>query len=164
MTRSDMGEDAAVAAARRQELADPTGDRRGELPVSGSASCIEVWTSMRPIVDQAVFAFDGIVLAIESPGLSNRPGFGWLNLVSVTFRVGEWFAGGAGPEAVVDMDPPMGPHRRPDGDLSYALGSRLLVSGAPRWGGAPLEQPIAWGCGFTRYYDRETALHWRTGG
>ena len=160
-----MGEDAAVAAARREEPADPTGDRRGELPASGSASCIEVWTAVRPIADQAVFAFDGIVLAIESPGLSNRPGFGWLDLVSVTLRVGEWFAGGAGPEAKVDMDPPMAPQGgRSGGDLSYAVGSRLLVSGRPRWGGAPLEQPIAWGCGFTRYYDRETAVSWRTGG
>jgi hypothetical protein len=41
------------------------------------------------------------------------------------------------------------------------MGSRLLVSGEPRWGGTPLEDPIAWGCGFTRYYDSGTAKSWK---
>jgi hypothetical protein len=28
-------------------------------------------------------------------------------------------------------------------------GQRLLVSGEPRWGGEPLDDAIAWECGFT---------------
>ena len=45
---------------------------------------------------------------------------------------------------------------------AYQIGTRLLVSGTPRWGGAPLADPIAWGCGFTRYYSRATAAEWST--
>jgi len=33
---------------------------------------------------------------------------------------------------------------------SYGVGSRLLVSGEPRWGGGALTNAIAWGCGFTQ--------------
>ena len=150
----------------REALGDPTGGRRGELPTSGAASCVATWTEDRPIAEQRDFAFDGVVTDI-GPGRTNRPDSGELGLVSVTFRVQEWFAGGTGPEVAVDMDPPLqeGQGRSgSDDDPAYAVGSRLLVSGAPRWGGAPLEDPIAWGCGFTRYYDQDTADSWRAGG
>lgn len=43
---------------------------------------------------------------------------------------------------------------------AYGVGTRLLVSGGPRWGGPPLRDAIAWGCGFTRYYDPQTAADW----
>jgi hypothetical protein len=36
---------------------------------------------------------------------------------------------------------------------SYSVGTRLLVS---------REDAIAWGCGFTRYVDEETAAAWRS--
>jgi hypothetical protein len=36
---------------------------------------------------------------------------------------------------------------------SYAVGTRLLVSG---------EDQIVWACGFTRYFDEETAAAWRS--
>ena len=48
------------------------------------------------------------------------------------------------------------------GGYVYDIGSRLLVSGEPRWEGSPLDAPIAWGCGFARYYDPQTAAVWRT--
>jgi hypothetical protein len=48
-----------------------------------------------------------------------------------------------------------------DPGYAYGAGSRLLVSGEARWGGSPLEHPIAWGCGFSRNYDPETATTWR---
>jgi len=145
---------------------DPTADRRGELPQSGTASCVEAYEPERPIAQQAVFAFDGVVTDIATPGVSNRPGYGELDLVSVTFRVEEWFAGGTGPEVTVDMYPPLKENegRSEDTAGSYATGSRLLVSGSPRWGGAPLDDPIAWLCGFTQYYDEEVADAWRAGG
>lgn len=44
-----------------------------------------------------------------------------------------------------------------EGDIAYGLGSRLLVSGQPRWGGNALKFPIAWSCGFTRYHDPSSA-------
>ena len=106
------------------------------------------------------FAFDGEVTALGE-SVSNRDDSGDLDLVGVTFRVHRWFAGGSGGTVTVDMDPPTrswsgvsewGP--------SYGVGTRLLVSGQPRWGGAPLEQPIAWACGFTRYHDEATAAEW----
>ena len=149
-----------------EALADPTGDRRGELPSSGAASCVQTWTDDRPIAEQREFAFDGVVTGI-GPGRTNRPDSGDLGLVSVTFQVREWFAGGAGAEVAVDMYPPVGEGqgRSGDGDdPAYAVGSRLLVSGAPRWGGVPLDDPIAWMCGFTRYYEEGTADAWRSGG
>ena len=148
-----------------EALDDPTGDRRGELPEAGAASCVAVWTEDRPIAEQAVFAFDGVVTDV-GPGLTDRPGSGGLDLVAVTFQVREWFAGGTGAEVTVDMQPPLRPGQGRSDDTvpAFAPGSRLLVSGSPRWGGAPLEDPIAWGCGFTRYHDQGTADAWRTGG
>ncbi len=46
---------------------------------------------------------------------------------------------------------------------AYEVGKPLLVSGEPRWGGAPLKDAIAWSCGgFTRYYEPSVAAEWRT--
>jgi hypothetical protein len=47
------------------------------------------------------------------------------------------------------------------GNAGYAVGSRLLVTGESRWGGAPLEDPVAWYFGFSPTYDTETARNWR---
>jgi hypothetical protein len=104
------------------------------------------------------FAFDGTVTEIGPAG-SNRPGVE-LDLSAVTFRVHTWFRGGTGDTVTVDMDSPglvssAGPAVPP-----YDVGTRLLVSGEPRWGGAPLDDPIAWSCGFTRPYDPRTAAEW----
>jgi hypothetical protein len=43
---------------------------------------------------------------------------------------------------------------------ALAVGDRLLVSGEPRWGGAPTDAPIAWFCGFTRYYGDQLDRAW----
>ncbi len=105
------------------------------------------------------FAFDGTVTAI-GPARSNRPGVA-LPLAGVTFRVNQWFRGGSGPTVTVDMDVPPTANSWNDSSLPpYGIGTRLLVSGAPRWGGAPLDAAIAWGCGFTRSYDAQTAAEW----
>ncbi|MEN3614776.1 hypothetical protein AAH979_35230 [Plantactinospora sp. ZYX-F-223] len=144
----------------KADLDNPTGGMSGSLPDGGAASCVESYTP--EAVAGRAFAFDGVVVNI-GPARSNRSGKGHLNLVGVTFAVGEWFAGGTAPTVTVDMGVPMAGTRDVTGEVfhSYAVGSRLLVSGEPRWGGSPLDAAIAWGCGFIRYYDRETAESWR---
>jgi hypothetical protein len=39
-------------------------------------------------------------------------------------------------------------------------GDHLLVTGAARWGGAALDDPIAWECGFTTVFSRDRANEW----
>jgi hypothetical protein len=131
----------------------------GPFPGDASASCAFTY-SARTLAERA-FAFDGTVTSI-GPARTNRGG-AESGYVSVTFTVHEWFRGGSGPTVSVDMNPPTeltgtvvdewGP--------SYGVGTRLLVSGMPRWGGAPLDDAVAWTCGFTRYYDEADASTWR---
>ena len=61
----------------------------------------------------------------------------------------------------VDWFPPGQFNSATDFELaSYGVGSRLLVSGEPRLGGAALDAATAWSCGFTRHYDAQTAAEW----
>ena len=129
---------------------------RGALPEGTEASCASEYTTTT-LAGQA-FAFDGTVTAIGPPQ-TNRDGGGVLPLVAASFAVHEWFRGGNGQTVTVDIAQPRSTEDAPP---TYAVGTRLLVSGQPRWGGAPLDDPIAWGCGFTRYYDPATASIWRT--
>jgi hypothetical protein len=95
------------------------------------------------------------------PSVSDRGDDADLDLPGVTFKVQEWFSGGRAGTVTVDMQ--AGPAAIGEDPVHvYDVGSRLLVSGEARWGGSPLEAPIAWGCGFTRYYDRQTAAAWRS--
>jgi len=124
---------------------------------SGSAHCVESYSP--EAVAGRSFAFDGTITAIGPP-LSNRPSVA-LPLAGVTFRVNQWFRGGSGDTVTVDMDAPQRADRSSDSSVpAYRVGTRLLVSGQPRWGGAPLDAAIAWGCGFTRSYDPQTASEW----
>ncbi|MGC4812439.1 hypothetical protein ACLQ29_18095 [Micromonospora sp. DT228] len=154
---------AALSGSPATDGDDPTRDRSGPLPASGAASCVEVFTP-ETLANRA-FAFDGVVATI-GPARTNRPGVDRLDLVGVTFTVGEWFSGGTASRVTVDMDPPVTGTRDRTAETftSYAVGSRLLVSGGPRQprpGGSPLDDAIAWGCGFTRYHDQSTAQSWR---
>ncbi len=141
-------------------LRNPTADRRGPLPDGGAASCVEAYAPRA--VSKRAFAFDGVVVEVGA-SVSDRGDEADLGLPGVTFEVGEWFSGGRGDDTVtVDVQPPTtGAENPSDPGYAYGLGSRLLVSGEPRWGGSPLDAPIAWGCGFSRYYDPETAKAWR---
>lgn len=133
----------------------------GPLSAAGAASCTESYSP--DAVAARGFAFDGTVTHI-GPARSNQAGSEHLDLAGVTFAVNEWFHGGSGSVVTIDMprtsrsisesisQPPP----------SYGVGTRLLVSGEPRWGGVPLADAIAWGCGFTRYYDAQSASEWRT--
>jgi hypothetical protein len=131
----------------------PAGE--GPLRSGIAADCVEAYSPAA--VAERSFAFDGTVTAI-GPALSNRSGPP-MPLVGVTFRVNQWFRGGTGRTATIDMEAPLTGNA--DSVVqAYGIGTRLLVSGEPRWGGAPLAAAIEWGCGFTRYYDAQTAAEW----
>lgn len=139
---------------------DPTAGRTGPLAGTGASSCAVEYSPAA--LGKQDFAFAGVVVGI-GPGVTTRPGLPGPpeDLVGVTFAVQEWFSGGSGDTVTVDLP---APYDEAAGSSTpgpvYGVGSRLLVSGADRSEGAPLE-PIAWLCGFTRYYDEETATSWR---
>ncbi len=125
---------------------------RGEpLDTASAALCVATYSPAA--VGERSFAFDGTVVDVAD-GTTNKPGKGDLDTVAVSFDVTEWFRGGSGPTVTVDM-----------GRFgASAVGDRLLVSGEPRWGGAPLQDAIAWGgeCGgFTQTYNAAVAAEWR---
>lgn len=148
-------------------MADPTGsleEPTGSLVASG-ASCVADY-SPDELAERA-FAFDGTVTQI-GPATTNRGGEGDLEYAGVTFTVAEWFAGGEASTITVDMTQAYG--SATDTSISssdsaetpsFDVGTRLLVSGEPRWGGAALDDPIAWSCGFTQVFDEQTAQEWR---
>ena len=140
-------------------MRDPTADRTGPLPDGGAVSCVETYAP--GAVSKRAFAFDGVVVDV-GPSVSDRGDEGDLGLPGVTFEVREWFSGGRGDTVTVDVQSTTTNSADPSepGD-AYGVGSRLLVSGEARWGGSSLEAPIAWGCGFSRYHDEETAKAWR---
>lgn len=150
-----------VPSANLSDGPDEVGPRTGAVP-DGSASCVEGYGPAT--LKGRDFAFDGTVVDIERGG----SGLG----VPVTFRVTEWFTGGHRRTVTVGLSSPSQPewNTAPSGQEgeytsefgpSYEVGTRMLVSGEPRWGGKPLRNPLAWGCGFTRYYDKATAALWR---
>lgn len=132
---------------------------RGVLPDPGASSCVEEYSPRA--VSRRAFAFDGVVVALGA-ARSNRPGGGDVDLVAVTFAVHEWFHGGTGALVTLDMTPPTDMRETAEwGPASYGIGTRMLVSGEPRWDGPAREDAIAWTCGFTRYHRSDTAADWR---
>lgn len=151
-------EDSVVAATvDSTSETPPPSDAPAAAPMAGAAAdCVQEYSPTA--VAGRAFAFDGTVTGI-GPGQTNRPG-GELDLAAVTFRVHTWFRGGPGDSVTVDMDAP-GPAGSAEPAIPpYEIGTRLLVSGESRWGGAPTDDPIAWSCGFTRPYDAGTAARW----
>jgi hypothetical protein len=143
--RSPIGPEAQILSSRV-----------GAVPGAFVASCVETYDLVR--LKNREFAFDGTVTQTEvmkSPADGAPALDGYL---TVTFHVNEWFRGGAQDTVTVDM---IGPSLSPDQELSYGVGSRLLVTGEPRLSGSPLMAAVAWGCGFTHYYDQATAAAWR---
>ena len=157
--RAEQDPGSAAGSAMSQLPEDPTAGRTGALAEGAAASCAVQYSA--EAVRERDFAFDGVVTGI-GPSVTDRSGASGLDRVGVTFAVNEWFSGGEEPTVTVDLPAPASPgaSTTSEGGPVYGIGSRLLVSGADRWDGAPLE-PIAWTCGFTRYYDEETAASWR---
>jgi hypothetical protein len=108
------------------------------------------------------FAFEGTVSSV----VARRPPMDVPDLptsyLTVTLIVHEWFRGGDQATVKLDMLSRPAPGRvgSPEGTI-FGIGKRLLVSGGPRFGGRPLDDPVASPCGFTRDYDRSTASAWR---
>ena len=153
--------DAVPTAASSSATTTPVPARTGPLGEDGSAaSCSESY-DIKSIGNRA-FAFDGTIVSIGEGG-TNKADKGQLGTAAVTFLVNEWFEGGAGDTVTVDLMAPTSDIAGGD-TPAYQEGTRLLVSGEPRWGGAPLDDAIAWSCGgFTRYYEPAVADDWRTG-
>ena len=122
---------------------------------STSALCVEVY-SPETLANRS-FAFDGTVRSIEErtdPKLPAGEGeSSW-----VTFEVNQWFAGGSADTIGIWMDALN--VETSTGSVSAEVGTRLLVSGEPRWGGEPLEDPLAWTCGFTQEWTEQAAAEW----
>ena len=134
--------------------------RSGPLEAIGSrASCAEGYSP--EAIGKRAFAFDGTVIAV-GPGRTNKAGAGQLDTAAVTFRVNEWFKSGSPRTVTVDLMAATTLSSTSDGAPSFQEGTRLLVSGEPRWGGEALDEAIAWSCGgFTRYYEADVADQWR---
>jgi len=123
----------------------------GSITDDATTHCVMAYTPSA--VAGLGFAFDGTVVKLGK-SVSDRGDEGDLDLTGATFEVTEWFHGGTRGKVTVDL--PLGT------DDSVDVGTRLLVSGQPRWGSdEPLDSPIAWGCGFSRYHDKATATAWR---
>lgn len=141
-------------SADASSTSPPPAAPSGALPGNLAASCVEEYdlTTLK----RRAFAFDGTVSRIVPMQPAADGGAPPAAYRIVTFIVHEWFRGGDQTTVTVDM-------LRPGAGSvqGYGIGTRLLVSGEPRWGGGPLQAPVAWGCDFTRHYDQPTAASWR---
>jgi hypothetical protein len=118
-------------------------------------SCIEEYSPGTLV--QRSFAFDGTVASIELRSDSHLPSED--NQVHwVTFAVNRWFRGGSVSQVGVWIDSLN--LETSVGTIEAEPGTRLLVAGEPRWGGEPLQDPIAWPCGFTQPWTPGTAADW----
>ncbi|GAA1178908.1 hypothetical protein GCM10009584_20720 [Ornithinimicrobium humiphilum] len=151
----DNGDALQSDGAVKAPSSDTSPGTQEDLAGGGSGACVEFYSP--DALRSRAFAFDGTVVRV-GPSVSDRGDAGDLGMPGVTFAVNEWFLGGASEEITVDMQ---GLGETGEGDLLIREGSRLLLSGEPRWGGGPLDQPVAWGCGFSRLYDEDTAASWR---
>jgi hypothetical protein len=118
-------------------------------PASSGASCVETF-SLGGLTGRA-FAFDGTVVEVTrelDPKLEDD-GSGDQEQRRARFAVAEWFSGGTGDSVVVWLQ------------RDVVVGDRLLVSGEPRWGGAPLDDAIQWECGWTVEHSTSEADAWR---
>ena len=100
---------------------------------------------------ERTWAFDGTLIdvgTVEDSRLGPTP--------SATFAVNQWYRGGTGEQVTVQYEMGMVDETAP----TLTTGARLLVAGEPRWGGAPLDSAVAWGCGFTQVWTSDAAQTW----
>lgn len=120
-----------------------------------AASCVQTYAPDTLV--QRAFALDGTVTSIEVREDPRLPQ-GEQEVPWVTLEVHRWFKGGTAREVGVWMENLN--IETSVGSVDAEPGTRLLVSGEPRWGGDSLEDPIAWPCGFTQSWTGEAASEW----
>ena len=125
--------------------------------VEAAASCVQTYAPDTLV--QRSFAFDGTVTSIEIRKDPRLPE-GERAVRWVSFHVHRWFRGGTAPEVAVWIENLN--IESSIGAVEAEPGTRLLVSGEPRWGGDALDDPIAWPCGFTQPWTEEAAAEWET--
>ena len=154
-----LGSACADEAQPRPQSGPPEGMETSSDTSSSTdiaTSCIEVY-SPETLVNRS-FAFDGTVASIEERTDPKLPA-GEGQTPWVTFDVNEWFLGGSGNTVGIWMGQLN--VETSAGSVSAEVGTRLLVSGEPRWGGEPLEDPLAWTCGFTQEWSEAAAAEWK---
>lgn len=139
----------ALRAASAALLVVGCGSTIPEESAQGEAgSCAEAMTA--ETLQGRDFAFDGTVLTVVPAGEVDEDAGHLPSYPVAEFEVHEWFQGGSGDSVAVKMQ------------REAVAGERLLVSGEPLYGGEPLDDPIAWECGFTVRHNDATAETWRT--
>lgn len=112
-----------------------------------AGSCVETMTQQT--LAHRAFAFDGTVQEVSVPEAAQAdddvPRY-----LAARFQVHEWFVGGSDDTVSIKMQRQVSP------------GDRLLVSGEPLFGGEPLDDPVAWECGFTAEHSTSAADTWRS--
>jgi hypothetical protein len=117
---------------------------------ASSASCVASYSAAT--LASRTWAFDGTVVRTGN-GRDSHLG----SVPVVTFRVHRWYKGGSDRLATVQFSFA----ESEDQHVRGGVGTRLLVSGEPRWGGKPLDDRVAWGgCGFTRRWSATAAKVW----
>lgn len=129
---------------------------KGEPEAAVGYSCVQTYSPETLV--QRSFAFDGTVLATELRRDPLLPE-GEDEVPWVTFEVNRWFRGGSASEVGVWVD--VLNTETSAGTISAEPGTHLLVAGEPRWGGKPLEDPIAWACGFTQPWTPAAVAEWQ---
>lgn len=128
----------------------------GPVPSGQAASCAYTY-SPQAVSQYTDFAFDGTVT-----GIGRQPSDQFYDL-PVRLHVNEWFRGG--PARIVVLDMPLSSPEtwREDAAPPVTVGTRLLISGkTPTPHNSLHHHAMAWSCGFSRYYDPQTAAAWRS--
>lgn len=161
-SRQSESSTSAAAPATQPDVTEPnagsslashadneTPSTSADVRVETAASCAFEYDPSA-LADRS-WAFDGTLISLGTLVDSHLG-----TVPAATFAVNHWYRGGTGTEATVQFE--MGPISEyvPDTEI----GARLLVTGEPRWGGRPLEDPVAWGCGFTQPWTSAAADSW----
>lgn len=128
----------------------------GAVPSGQAASCAYAY-SPRAVSQYTDFAFDGTVT-----GVGRHPSDQFYDL-PVRLHVNAWFRGGPAHTVVLDMPLSSPETWHEDAAPPVTVGTRLLVSGkTPTANNSLHHHAVAWSCGFSRYYDPQTAAAWRS--
>ncbi len=141
----------STTVALAPQVRDHTAAGSTDQVVTSAESCAFEYSP--ETLAQRGWAFDG---TLSGTGAINDSRLG--SVPSATFHINRWYRGGSGNEVTVQYETGVVDEFAP----SVAPGTRLLVAGEPRWGGQPLDDAVAWGCGFTQPWTADAATAWAT--